>query len=208
MIKLGTGCNLWARVVNKTLSTNKLNNVLMVDDKAKKDPLLIPKHFFPSWDPLTSTQLASNNGPCGTITNVQSNNYLQAAQTIKKFFLPNPPAQAFTQSMATPGAFTFQLPGEPERESKVNKGITKLMLLHMCAEINFKESTISSMTFTTPSNGMEVVLSHPRASCPTSLADLTHQTLLMTKKQDQLSIQSKYLSIQMVGKTLAVHMLS
>jgi hypothetical protein len=96
MIKLATGYNLWARVIDKTLSTNKLNDFLRVADKAKKDPLLICKHFLPSWDPLTSTQLASNNGPCGTITKVQSNNYPQAAQTIKKFFLSDLPTQAFT----------------------------------------------------------------------------------------------------------------
>jgi hypothetical protein len=82
------------------------------------------------------------------------------------------------------------------------------MLLHVCAEINFKESTVSNMTFATPSNGMEVFLSHPRASRPTSLANLICQTLLMTKEQDHLSIWLKYLSIQMVGKTSAAHMLS
>jgi hypothetical protein len=133
MIKLGTGYDLWSRVIEKTLSTNKLDNFLTVADEAKKDPSLIHKHLLPSWDPLTSTQLASKNGPGGTITNVQSNNYPQAAQTIKKFFLPNPPAQAFTQPMATPGTFTFRLPGELEKESKAKKGITKLMLLHVCA---------------------------------------------------------------------------
>ncbi len=180
----------------------------MVTDKAKKDPLLICKHFLPSWDPLTSTQLASNNGPCGTITNVQSDDYPQTMQIIKKFFLPDPPAQAFTQPLDTLGTFTFQLPGELDKESEAKIGITKLMLLHVCAEINFKESTISNMTIATPSNCVEVVLSHPRASRPTSLADLIHQTLLMTKEQDHLSIRLKYLSIQMFGKTLAAHMLS
>jgi hypothetical protein len=78
-------------------------------------------------------QLASTNGPCGTITSFQSDNYLQAAQIIKKFFLPNPPAQAFTQPLAMPGTFTFQLPIELDKESKAKKGITKLMLLHVCA---------------------------------------------------------------------------
>ncbi len=82
------------------------------------------------------------------------------------------------------------------------------MLLHVCAEINFKELIVSNMTFATPSNGMEVVLSHPGASPPTFLASLICQTLLMTKEQDHLSIRLKYLSIQMVGKTLATHMLS
>jgi hypothetical protein len=153
-------------------------------------------------------KLASNNGPCGTITNVQFDDHPQAAKTIKKFFLPNPPAQAFTQPMATPITFTFQLPGELENESKAKKGITKLVLLHVCAKINFKESTVSGMTFATPSNGMGVVLSHPWAFRPTSLADLICKTLLMTKEQDHLSIRSKYLTIQMVAKTLAAHMLS
>ncbi len=110
--------------------------------------------------------------------------------------------------MAMPGTFTFQLPGKLDKESKAKKGITKLMLLHMCVEINFKELTVCNMTFVTLSNGMEVVLSHPQASRPTSLADLICQTLLMPKEQDHLSIRLKYLSIQMVGKTLAAHMLS
>jgi hypothetical protein len=92
MIKLGTGYDLLARVVDKMLSTSNLDFFLMVSDKAKKNPSLICKHFLPSWDLLTSTQeLASNNRPCGTITNPQSDDFQHAAQTIKKFFLPNPP---------------------------------------------------------------------------------------------------------------------
>jgi hypothetical protein len=102
----------------------------------------------------------------------------------------------------------FQLPSKLDKESKAKEGITKLMLLHVCVEINFKKSTVSNMTFVAPSNRMEVVFSRPRASPPTSLADLIHQTLLMTKEQDHLSIQLKYLPIQMVGKTSAARMLS
>jgi hypothetical protein len=82
MIKLGTGYDLWARVEDKTLSTDKLDGFLTVADKAKKDPLLIRRHFLPSWDPLTSMQLASNNGPCGTITNVQSDDYLHKSSKV------------------------------------------------------------------------------------------------------------------------------
>jgi hypothetical protein len=54
---------------------------------------------------------------------------------------------------------------------------------------------------------MEVALSQPCAAWPISLTNLIRQTLLMTKEQDHLSICLKYLSIQMVGKTLAEHML-
>jgi hypothetical protein len=70
MMHLGTGYDPWARIVDETLTTDKLDDLLTVADKAKKDPLLILKYFLSSWDPDASTQLASNNGPCGTITNV------------------------------------------------------------------------------------------------------------------------------------------
>jgi hypothetical protein len=110
--------------------------------------------------------------------------------------------------MVAPGTFTIQLPGELEKESEAKKGITKLMLLQICADIDYKGSPISNLLFAPPSNSMEVVLSQPRTSLSTSLADLICQTLLITKKQDHVCIQSKYLSIQMVSKTLTAHMLS
>jgi hypothetical protein len=82
------------------------------------------------------------------------------------------------------------------------------MLLHICADIDYKGLSDSNISFATPSNGIEVVLSRPCTAWSTSLANLIHQTLLMTKEQNHLSIHSWYLSIQMVGKILAVHMLS
>jgi hypothetical protein len=82
------------------------------------------------------------------------------------------------------------------------------VLLHICANIDYKGLSIRNISFAAPSNGMEVLLSQPHAAWSTSLADLICQTLLMTKEQDHLSIQLTYLSIQMVSKTLAVHMLS
>jgi hypothetical protein len=136
MMHLDMGYDLWARIVNTTLTTDKLDDFCMVADEAKKDPLLIQNYFLSSWDPVTLTQLASNNGPCRTITNVQSDDYIQAAHNIKKFFPPNLPILGSPQAMATPGTFTVQLPGELEKESEANKGITVLMLLHICGDIN------------------------------------------------------------------------
>jgi hypothetical protein len=122
MMHLGTGYDLWVRIVDKTHTTNKLDNFLMVTDKAKNDPLLIQKYFLSSWDPVTSNQLASNNGPCLIITNVQSDDYPQAAHNIKKFFLSILPVPSFPQVKAALGTFTFQLPGELEKESMAKKG--------------------------------------------------------------------------------------
>ncbi len=111
MMHLDTSYDLWARNIDKTLMTDKLDNFLTVADEAKKDLLLIQKYFLSSWDPVTLTQLASNNGLCGTITNVHSDDYPQANHYIKKFFLSNLPILGSPQALAAPGTFTFQLPG-------------------------------------------------------------------------------------------------
>jgi hypothetical protein len=149
MMHLSTGYGLWARIVDETLMTDKLDNFLMVADEAKKDPLLIQKYFLSSLDPVTFTQFPSNNRSCGTITNIQSDDYPQAAHNIKKFFLSNLTVPGFSQAMAAPGTFTFQLPGELEKESEAKKGITKLMLLHICADINYKGSSIGNIFLAT-----------------------------------------------------------
>jgi hypothetical protein len=82
-----------------------------------------------------------------------------------KFFLPNTLNLSFPQVMAAPSTFTFQLPGELEKESKAKKGITKLMLLHICMDINYKGSSISNIIlFVAPSNVIEIILSQPCAA--------------------------------------------
>jgi hypothetical protein len=131
----------------------------MVVDEAKKDLLLMQKYFLSSWDPETLTQIAWNNGPCSTFTNVQSDDYPQAAHTIKRFFLFNLPILGFPQAIVAPGTFTFRLPKELEKKSKAKKGITKLMRLHICADIDYKGLSISNILFAPPSNSMEVFLS-------------------------------------------------
>jgi hypothetical protein len=120
MIHLGMGYDLWARIVDKILTTDKLNDFLTADE-VKKDPLLNQKYFLSSWNPVTLTQLASYNGPCGSVINVQFDEYPQAPHNIKKFFLSNLPVLGFPQAMATLGTFKFQLPGELEKELKAKK---------------------------------------------------------------------------------------
>jgi hypothetical protein len=112
--------------MDKTLTTDKLDNFLTVADEAKKDQLLIQKYVLSSWDAITLTQLASINRPCGTITNIQYDDYPQAAHNIKKFFLSNLPVPSYPQVMAAPGTFTFQLPGESEKETEAKKGSPSL----------------------------------------------------------------------------------
>jgi hypothetical protein len=53
--------------MDETLTADKLNNFLMVADKAKKDPLPIQTYFLSSWDTDSSTQIASQERALKTI---------------------------------------------------------------------------------------------------------------------------------------------
>jgi hypothetical protein len=52
--------------------------------------------------------------------------------------------------MVALGTFTFQIPGELEKESEAKNGITKLMLLHICADIDYKGLSVSNILFAYP----------------------------------------------------------
>ena len=82
MLCLGSRYDLWGRIVEETSSADKLSNLLIVVDEVNKNPELV-KRFAASYNPDSPTKLASNNGPCSTITNVQSDNYHQAIALIK-----------------------------------------------------------------------------------------------------------------------------
>ncbi len=69
-----------------TLSNN-LGNFIAVMEKAVKDPNHMKRYFSQFYDPNSLTKLSSSNRPCGTITNVQPDDYPQATIEIKKFFI-------------------------------------------------------------------------------------------------------------------------
>jgi hypothetical protein len=68
---LGTGYELWANTVNNAFK--KLDNILSVMEEIKTLES-IKKHFDPNWD-AKSLPLATSNGPFGTMTLVQSDDY-------------------------------------------------------------------------------------------------------------------------------------
>jgi hypothetical protein len=55
MMHISTCYDLWARIGDETLTTDKLENFFTIADEAKKDPFLIQRYFVSSWDPVTST---------------------------------------------------------------------------------------------------------------------------------------------------------
>ena len=194
--------------MEETLAGDRLGDLIAVMAEVVKDPDLMKKYFSKSYDPNSPTKLSSSsNSPYGTIMNVQSNYFPQATAVIKNIFIDAQVSAILPQAMTQPGTVTFQLPGELEKESQAKKGITKLMLLHISGTINYKMLSVTNITLATPSSVMDLVLSQPRATRSTSLLDLFWRTLELIKESDHLSIQSKYVSIKMIGKTTAGHLL-
>ncbi len=139
-------------------------------------PDKIKKYFNPSWNENKSLPLATSNDPFGTIITVQSDDYLVAACAIKDLLQLTP--QADMSPMAfSPVGVTLQLPGKIHKESDAKKSIIKLMLLHICDNIDINSTLITNVTLATPSKGMQVVLNQIRAAQVGQFADLVQMTL-------------------------------
>jgi hypothetical protein len=81
------------------------------------------------------------------------------------------------------------------------------MLLHVRDDIDIKATAVSNIIPTAPSKGMQVVLNQPCAAQASTFADLVQMTLELARQQDFTSIQSTQISIWVMSKILASHML-
>jgi hypothetical protein len=61
------------------------------------------------------------------------------------------------------GNVMLQLPGKIDKEFKAKKGIIKLMLLHICGDIDINSMLITNVTLATPSKGMQLVFNQSHA---------------------------------------------
>jgi hypothetical protein len=94
-----------------------------------------------------------------------------------------------------------------ELNTEAEKGIVKLMLLHIHGNIDMEATSVSNIIPAAPSKGMQVVLNQPRTAQASQFADLMRMTLELARHQDFTSIESTQISIRVMSKILASHML-
>jgi hypothetical protein len=94
-----------------------------------------------------------------------------------------------------------------DKESEAKEGIVNLMLLHIHGDINIEATLVSNIIPTAPSKGMQVVLNQPCAAQASQFTDLVQMTLELAKQQDFTSIQPTQISVQVMLKILASHIL-
>jgi hypothetical protein len=202
-MNLGTGYELWANTTNNAIK--KLDDILSVMEEIKT-PESIKKYFDLNRD-AKSLSLATSNGPFGAMTLVQSDDYPVAAYVIKDLFQLSPHAIAPTLASYAPGNVMLHLLAKADKESEAKKGIVKLMLLHICAGIDIEATLVSNIIPATLSKGMQVVLNQPCAAQASQFADLMQMTLELARQHDFTSIQLTQISIQVMLKILASHLL-
>jgi hypothetical protein len=141
------------------------------------------------------------------MTLVQSDDYPVIAHVIKDLFQLSPQAIAPTLASYAPSNVMLHLTATADKKSEAKKGIVKLMLFHIRGDINIKATLVLNITPSVPSKGMQVVLNQPCTACASQFADLVQMTLELAKHQDFTSIQSTQISIWVMSKILASHML-
>ena len=157
---MGTGYELWANTANDAVK--KLDNILSVMEEINT-PESIKKHLDPNQN-AKSLPLATSNGPFGAMTLVQSDDYPVAAHVIKDLFQLSPQAFAPTLASYAPSNVTIHLPAKADKESEAKKGIVKLMLLHICGDIDIEATLVLNIIPATPLKAMQVVLNQPCAA--------------------------------------------
>jgi hypothetical protein len=172
-----------------------------------KTPESIKKYFDPNRD-AKSLPLATSNDPFGATTLVQLDDYPVAAHVIKDLFQLSPQAVAPTLASYAPGNAKLHLLAEADKESEAKKGIFKLMVLHICGNIDIEATLVLNIIPATSSKGMQVVLNQPHAAQASQFADLVRMTLELVRQQDFTSIRSNQILIWVMSKILASHMQS
>jgi hypothetical protein len=109
--------------------------------------------------------------------------------------------------LSTLNTLTLQLPSNIEKEAEAKKGITKLLLFHICGKLNNDPTSFDNLSYPKPAQGMRVVLNSARPARVTGFFDLIRNTCATAKELDLMNIRSGLISILFINKATALHLL-
>jgi hypothetical protein len=184
-VKLGTGYNLWVSAAAEAI--NKKDNIREVLGAASEHTNysrtdFLKSHFFFSYDSTKSLPIAS--GPHGFITFINSDLYPVEADKLQKIFIPALTSPLPATAHSTLNNLTLQLPRDIEKEAETKKGITKLLLFHICGKFSNDSTSVGDLSYPEPAQGMKVVLNSARPACATGFSNLIRNTCAKAKELD------------------------
>jgi hypothetical protein len=170
---------------------------------SRKD--FLKSHFFPSYDPAKSLPIAS--GPQGFISIVDSDLYPVKADELQKNFIPALTSPLPATALSNLNTLTLQQPSDVKKEAEAKKGITKLLLFHICGKLSNDSTSFGDPSYPKPAQGMRIVLDSARPTCATGFSDLIRNTCATAKALDLMNIRSRLISIVFINKATALHLL-
>jgi hypothetical protein len=206
--RLGIGYNLWVSAVAEAI--NKKNDICEVLGAASEltdysRMGLLKSHFFSSYDSAKSLPITSV--PHGFITFVDSDLYPVEADKLCKIFIPALTSPLPATAHSTLNTLTLQLPSNIEKEAKAKKGITKILLFHICGKLSNDSTSFGDLSYPEPAQGMRVVLNSAQPARATGFSNLIRNTCATAKELDLMNIRSRLISIVFINKATALHLL-
>jgi hypothetical protein len=107
----------------------------------------------------------------------------------------------------TLNTLTLQLPSDIEKEAKAKKGITTLLLFHICGKLSDDSTSFGDLSYPEPAQEMKVVLDSAQPARATGYSDLIRNTCATAKELDLMNIRSCLISIMFINKATALHLL-
>jgi hypothetical protein len=129
------------------------------------------------------------------------------ADELRKTFIPASTSPLPATAQATLNTLTLQLPSNIEKKAKAKKGITKLLLFHICGKLSDDSTSFGNLFYPKPAQGIKVVLDSARPACVTGFSNLIRNTCAMAKELDLMNIRSRLISIVFINKATALHLL-
>ncbi len=147
------------------------------------------------------------SGPHGFISFVDSYFYPVEADELHKTFIPPLTSPLPATGLSTLNTLTLQLPSNVEKEAEAKKGITKLLLFHICGKLSNVSTSFSNLSYSKPAQGMKIILDSARPAHATGFSDLIRNTCATAKELDLMNIRSRLISIVFINKATALHLL-
>jgi hypothetical protein len=151
--------------------------------------------------------LPITSGPHGFISFDDSDLYPVKADKLSKIFISALTSPLPATAVSTLNTLTLQLPSNVEKEAEAKKGITKLLLFHICGKLSNVSTSFSNLSYPEPAQGMKIILDSAQPACATGFSDLIRNTCATTKELDLMNIRSRLISIVFINKATALHLL-
>jgi hypothetical protein len=180
--KLGAGYNLLVSTAAEAI--DKRNNICEVLGAASEQTNysrtdFLKSQIFPSYNPGKSLPIAS--GPHGFISIVDSDHYPVKADELRKIFIPALTSPLPATAVSTLNTLTLQLPSDVEKEAEAKKGITNLLLFHICGKLSNESTSFGNLSYPKPAQRMRIFLDSARPACVTGFSNLIRNTCATAK---------------------------